>query len=135
MLARHSLFACTWAVLAVVSVECGASNSEMLCDNTSGCDIRLPHHLMQGSSLVGVLQEFQDRLDALRIDVERLYFARRVNIHDFFEKREELSVLHARKAAAEALPLPKPSPSPWNPGGTAQTSTQEEEEVVFTAPQ
>lgn len=107
MRARHTLLATTCVVLAVAKVESDAITAEMLCDNTSGCDIRLPRQLMQGSSLVGVLQEMQDRLDALDRDIERLYFAPDVNVYDFFEQREELLTLRGREAAS-----PQPLPSP-----------------------
>ena len=107
MLARQILFATTCVALAVASVRRGAATPEMLCDNAYGCDIRLPHNLMQGSSLVGVLQEFEDRLDALRRDVDRLYFAPGINIHDIAEQAEEASILREREAAS---PRPKPSP-------------------------
>ena len=117
MRARHTLLATTCAVLAVARVESDAAiTPEMLCDNTGGCDIRLPRQLMQGSSLVGVLQEIQDRLDALGRDVERLYFAPGVNVHDFFERRKELLTLRGREAAS-----PQPLPSPWDLSGAPST--------------
>ena len=85
---------------------------------TNGAGARVPFwSQMQGSSLVGILQEMQDRLDALGRDVERLYFASGVNVYDFFERREELLTLRGREAAS-----PQPLPSPWDDlSGTPST--------------
>ena len=117
MRARHTLLATTCLVLAVARVESDAITPEMLCDNTGGCDIRLPRQLMQGSSLVGVLQEMQDRLDALSRDVERLYFAPGTLE---YERREELLTLYGREAAS-----PQPVPSPWHLSGTPSSPPPE----------